>query len=620
MLQSTLNSIRGLKEVGFRSYEIYGLGVAFPHYWNNLEPGKQNEVVDIYQRIFEHKIEIKSNEIHFIESKEYIENNKSNIMNPTGYLNIDNYTYINEKQVSSVFKSFEQYTGQLDKDRRANGRIRTTPNNPESSRSIVVYDFVLLVEEEYVSFTIIDLPGREEITQSYVETYLQRKYKDTNNQEQNIIPTDYHTPFYKALLSSIAINPIAMALLVPSVIFETINEIKKNTSHPINNIFNNEFFTKNRIGITLNNSSSSNNSGNTLGSLFGQNVTNYKFDLNSNPHCSNNCNLPNGQNNIIKINPSYDNPNQISKTTNTIQYQATVAIFVIDALIINKQFDVLFKIYKNIIDKYVSMTNFKSRFPTDGDKLEFLKSIYEQDKIDKIQMDNEKNINFYFDEIVDFQYFEAQHEGIYINQNIMGLLKYLITNFIDDGANKAREIIKLQPAGLTFQTQKNNYRMINFKLYADANQNNPQNPSVRSRINQTNIVNTTNTPTNNLFEPYEPYENISRSIKIMNDLYTNAKGNTVEFDINTAEGTNKIILDAYASDKYFEAQGSVKVPFMGQVVDVYKGERQVKNKNIKPITNIKIFYLFSNTQMELKCNHQANLLVNTLNLINAIKN
>ena len=59
---------------------------------------------------------------------------------------------------------------------------------------------------------------------------------------------------------------------------------------------------------------------------------------------------------------------------------------------------------------------------------------------------------------------------------------------------------------------------------------------------------------------------------------------------------------------------------MGQIVDAYMNPRQIKGKEIKPIINIKIFYLFSNTLMELKCNHQANLLVNTLSLIDAIKN
>jgi hypothetical protein len=589
MLQSTLNSIRGLKEVGFRSYEVYGLGVAFPHYWNNLK--NPDEVVDIYQRIFEHKFVItQTNEINFIESKEYPEDGKSNVMDPTEYLKQDNYTYIKEKQVSSVFKSFEQYTGQLDKHRRKIGRIRTTPNNPESSRSIVVYDFVLLVDDKYVSFTIIDLPGREEITQSYVETYLYKKYKDTQG-EHDIVPTKYKTSFYRALLSSMAINPIAMALLVPSIIFKTINEFyTKDTS--LGSIFDDNFF---KNDITLPSKTKKTPVG--INGIYKQG---FNFKLIKNSFCNNICNPPNGQSIIIPIESSFDNNNQVKKSDNTIQYQATIAIFAIDALIMNKRFDVLFQIYRNIIKEYMPMNEVYDKFKSDSEKMEFLKSIYEPDKIKKIQMDTENNIEFYFKEIVDFQYFEAQHEGIYINQNIMGLLKHLVKNIIKLPDNRVKEIVKSQPENLDFETQKVNYRKINFKLYS----NNSDKP--------TDLKN---------FEPYEQYENIYRSTQIMDNLYKNAKGDTTNFDMKFEDGTyEKITLDAYASDKYFEVSNSTKKPFMGQIVDAYMNPRSTKNIEIKPITNIKIFYLFSNTLMELKCNHQANLLVNTLSLIDAIKN
>ena len=593
MLQSTLNSIRGLKEVGFRSYEVYGLGVAFPHYWNNLEKGHENDIVDIYQRIFEHKFEITSNnEINFIESKEYPDDGKSNVMNPTDYLNRDNYTYIQEKQVSTIFKSFEQYTGQLDKHRRKTGRIRTTPNNPDSSRSIVVYDFVLLVDDKYVSFTIIDLPGREEITQSYVETYLYKKYKDDKGNEQYIVPAEYQTSFYKALLSSMAINPIAMALLVPSIIFQTINDFnKKDTS--IGQIFNDDFF--NNSDITLPSKTKKNKI--PIKRIY---QNGFEFGLIKNDFCGNICNPPNGQHKIISIKSEFDNTNQVKKDTNTIQYQATVAVFVIDALIMNKRFDVLFQIYRNIINKYMPMDKVYAKFPTDSDKLKFLESIYESDKIKKIQMDTENTIDFYFKEIVDFQYFEAQHEGIYINQNIMGLLKHLVQNILKLKPNKVKEIVKSQPENLDFETQKVNYRKVNFKLYS----NKQDKPSDYKN-----------------FEPYEPYENIYRSMQIMDKLYANAKGENQSIPMTFDDNSNEsILLDAYASDKYFEVSTSTNIPFMGQIVNAYMNPRSIKNKEIKPITNIKIFYLFSNTLMELKCNHQANLLVNTLSLIDAIKN
>jgi hypothetical protein len=614
MLQSTLNSIRGLKEVGFRSYEVYGLGVAFPHYWNNLEEKRKNEEVDIYQRIFEHKIKISSNEINFIESKEYPEDGKSNVMDPTEYLKRDNYTYIKEKQVSAVFKSFEQYTGQLDKHRRQTGRIRTTPNNPESSRSIVVYDFILLVDDKYVSFTIIDLPGREEITQSYVETYLNKKYKDEKGNEQTIVPTEYQTPFYKALLSSMAINPIAMALLVPTVIFQTINDLYI-TDKSIGDIFNDDFF--NRLsslpapGIIKP----------TESILSGIYAGKFPFKLTDNPQYDKKNKF--SVEKILIITDKAINSNHVPKDINSIQFQTIVAIFTIDALIMNKRFDVLFKIYRKIIEKYMPMDNFHNKFPTDTEKLKFLESIYEEDKIKKINMEyaNDKNaINSYFKEIVDFQYFEVQHEGIYINQNIMGLLKHLVQTILNLKPERVKEIVKSQPENLDFETQKKNYRKMNFKLY-NYDKNHDKKPQDYDK-----------------FKEYKKYENIERSEYILEQIYNNAMGIKNEINMKIYYGDlskeidEKVEYEPYASDRYFEVSDSTKIPFMGQIVNAYMSKRSIErtenkngteikvNREIKPITNIKIFYLFSNTLMELKCNHQANLLVNTLSLIDAIKN
>jgi hypothetical protein len=330
----------------------------------------------------------------------------------------------------------------------------------------------------------------------------------------------------------------------------------------------------------------------------------FDFKLTKNLFCKNLCEPPNGQNNILIIESSGDSSNQVNKNINTIQYQATIAIFIINTLIMNKKFDILFNIYQNIIKEYMPMNDIYNKFNTDSDKLEFLKSVYEPDKIKKIQLDTINNIDFYFKEIVDFQYFEAQHEGIYINQNIMGLLKHLVKNILKLPDDRVKEIIKNQPENLDFETQILNYRKINFKLYSDKN----------SRpLDYTN------------FEPYQPYENIYRSIKILDELYKNAKGDTINIDMKFVEGTTektteKISLDAYSSDKYFEISNSTKKPFMGQIIDLYMNPRLIKGIEVKPITNIKIFYLFSNNAIELKCNHQANLLFNTLSLIDAIKN
>ena len=98
-----------------------------------------------------------------------------------------NYAFIDGKNVEEVFGKFSKFTNEIDKARKTGRggegtkpedlikRIRDTPNNIESSRSVLVYDFVLGIKEEgkikLVSFLIIDLPGREEISKTFVAPF-----------------------------------------------------------------------------------------------------------------------------------------------------------------------------------------------------------------------------------------------------------------------------------------------------------------------------------------------------------------------------------------------------------------------------------------------------------------
>ena len=109
--------------------------------------------------------------------------------NPTSHdMSKLKYLYVDGKNIEDVFGKFSEFTSEIDKNRQEGTtsnpdikirRIRDTPNNVESSRSVLVYDFILGIKEEgkikLVSFLIIDLPGREEISKTFVEPFSPKK-------------------------------------------------------------------------------------------------------------------------------------------------------------------------------------------------------------------------------------------------------------------------------------------------------------------------------------------------------------------------------------------------------------------------------------------------------------
>lgn len=96
-----------------------------------------------------------------------------------------NYLFVDGKNIEEVFGKFSKLTSEVDVARKTGRtttestsnkrRIRDTPNNIESSRSVLVYDFILGIKEgdkiKLVSFLIVDLPGREEIAKTFVDPF-----------------------------------------------------------------------------------------------------------------------------------------------------------------------------------------------------------------------------------------------------------------------------------------------------------------------------------------------------------------------------------------------------------------------------------------------------------------
>ena len=61
------------------------------------------------------------------------------------------------------------YVDQIDDKRLETGRIKATVNNPSSSRSIVIYEFQIMIDDTYVPFIVMDLPGKENIIKTFVD-------------------------------------------------------------------------------------------------------------------------------------------------------------------------------------------------------------------------------------------------------------------------------------------------------------------------------------------------------------------------------------------------------------------------------------------------------------------
>jgi hypothetical protein len=85
----------------------------------------------------------------------------------------EGYRKIYQQNRSEVFGNFDQFMDEVEKERDCKDelgnpkvgkieyeikkRIRATPNNIVSSRSVLIYDFQLKIGKQYVTFLIVDL-------------------------------------------------------------------------------------------------------------------------------------------------------------------------------------------------------------------------------------------------------------------------------------------------------------------------------------------------------------------------------------------------------------------------------------------------------------------------------
>ncbi len=179
VLKSAISSITDVKNIYIKIFEIYGFGFNDIDYWNNKS---------VFEKYIVHNIEFKDGT--FIYKKTSDDKDS-----------IDIYNFDEFKEKNSSFDSYIKIPGELtieylnlgflsdeiDKRRKTgyvfnNSIIKTikpTSNNPISSRSILVYEFIIeknitinknntsTTEVVQIPLILVDMPGKEIINTSY---------------------------------------------------------------------------------------------------------------------------------------------------------------------------------------------------------------------------------------------------------------------------------------------------------------------------------------------------------------------------------------------------------------------------------------------------------------------
>ncbi len=222
VLQEIVSTINGLDKLELRVYELYGLGVPYPHYWIDKDKGNATKIDDIDTKLYSYNIKIDNDKLVLNstnndnvysvnnEINEYIENVSDGKKNT--YCDIP---CLDDVKFKEMMSKFSELVNEIESNRSKNERVIATPNNPESSRSIITYDFRVTVKDseetgganKVVSFLIIDMPGREEILKTYVEGYLDNEIIKSILMEDGGEDAFEKTRF---VLSSMCLNPMSV--------------------------------------------------------------------------------------------------------------------------------------------------------------------------------------------------------------------------------------------------------------------------------------------------------------------------------------------------------------------------------------------------------------------------
>lgn len=542
LLQSTLDGVIGLKKVNFRLFEVYGYGLSFSSYWKSEVNPRISLLDKIKHEVIKYNLNLGDNEIKVFNNEKISGANiKKFINDTTTYLEIDGL------RATEIFKNFDNFIDSIDSIRMKDGRIRDTPNNIVSSRSILIYDFQLDIGlEKPVTFLIVDLPGREEIAQTYINPIFDTDlFKQALGQNLNKV---------KMLIATMALNPIALPIFYPDF-YKEFNKEQANFKKEIlttpiqmkfqtdNGEISGDFtFQEERINPKSEH--------NTTGEYF-EVLTNYSVSI---------------KNNTI-AGLGYKSIN-VNKT----QYESLLGFHLINRYLKLNKFDELKKIYKIIIDKEINI-KIKNYINTinKNELLDYLKDIkFKGEKSAKVELtgieaqDREKII-----ELLNFDYILTPYEGIYINENIIGLIQYLSSKLVKTDSKSLN--IEEQDTKLNF-----NYLQALSRVWLASESNKK----------------------GNLHERYKSF-GINNNFLFKENLTFNEEALETEYEE---------LIKIYRSDNIFNKEK----PIITDILDKY----------ISEINDYKVFYLFGNyandEATQFKCKHQIKLLENTKDFIEII--
>uniref|UniRef100_A0A6C0E3W5 Uncharacterized protein n=1 Tax=viral metagenome TaxID=1070528 RepID=A0A6C0E3W5_9ZZZZ len=442
LIHSTIKDIGGLEKLHFRVYEIYGLAVPYSFYFDKK---------DISHNIFHHKYD----GINFTETKEedmasFMSKNinEQNFFTIGGSRSIDDFFATFEDKISKKIdnkRTHNSYVHQV-RDPNFDPRIRKTPNNPVSSRSILIYDFRLMIKnndtkkENEVKFIVVDMPGRENIYETYVESYLKK-----TEIHPIICPDKDAEARLRMILTFINLHPLYIGFFHGKVVLDYINN---NNKEILQKFYNND---------------------RTLVSGKSNNILQYIVNDEKQYKLSDIFKL--NHSGKIDLKPGMANPvdKWIQSThsdfrlpaynyKNNNQYYSLIALFIMYNLILENKFDVIKQIINTIVDLEINtkidtyfstqenfttviITNLITALKTSGDIPEDF--VLTTQNVDTVK------------DAIKYKYDISPYQAFYINENTMGLF----STAINDLSKKEKTIFKTQK-NIDINSEKSLYRVM----------------------------------------------------------------------------------------------------------------------------------------------------------------
>lgn len=529
LLQATLGELNGLEEISFRVYELYGYGVPYTQYWIDKQNNNATRVDNIDSILFKYKLNLGSGNIlearydtyidKYSDIIEFIKKTKDSQQTDAGYIKINSIS-----KIKDAFANFKVLTDGIDEirkteitdeitDKKFPPRIRDTPNNKESSRSIIIYEFKLTIKENGVNkvstFLIVDLPGREDIAKTFVDPYqkpsiqnaikvgfeqlkpqAQSKLDISNvndfNHYQSSNDSDKYLSYIRLLILTMTLNPMVVPVLAPQQFISYIEN--KRNQKIIQEIVDAELLTE-KYGAGK--------PKDTTDSIPEYKKLPMKFEyINSNnEQISKLVNFNEG-----KITPTDLIPIGYDDEFGKLQYKIVFCIHFMNRLLLLKKFNIVKEIYEKIIndkinvylEKYIEtldlrgLKEFIQNAINENFKGEYLKLKLQTQKglestfinINSIIIkffingtplqspppdDDLKKVRKYIYNEIKYNYTVNGFEGIYINENIMGIVKYLKGLSLNKGEINNEEKLRLemeQNTNLGFAFQQKIARML----------------------------------------------------------------------------------------------------------------------------------------------------------------